>query len=428
LRKPVDVRTFKLKRRPSTRKDVKKPPVRWQARWKFNGQEKAETLETKALAEDFLRRLKVAADDGLPFDPDSGMPKAWATSKETVFSHSQAWLASKRPSWSIRTDRSAVEAMARAVMLTMRPKAPPPPPDAHAQLKKILAGERGSDAVLRWVRRWSLPLDRLTAKRTAQLHDDLGIGLRGGALSPHTANRMRTVVHASITAAVEANILPEDPWPKRRGRTRKTSASITPIDPSLLPSLDDVVRVMAAMPSRNLRDRRAVLATAIGLYAGLRPSEVLVLRPGDITLPDPADPDSWGIIRVTRSEDGAGGVDRTKTGRTRNVPMHPALVSVIREHLPTWKGELRNVGEEPHLAIPGWRYRIHVGCREAEVERFSGYDLRHICATVMLRSGMNQAEAARRLGNSVPVLLAYYSGVMRGDEDAGNALLASAFG
>ena len=45
-----------------------------------------------------------------------------------------------------------------------------------------------------------------------------------------------------------------------------------------------------------------------------------------------------------------------------------------------------------------------------------------------LRSCRGPQRSARRFGNSVLVLLAYYSGVMPGDEDAGNALLASAFG
>jgi integrase len=428
LRRPVDVRVYELKPRPSSRQDLKKPLVRWQVRWKVDRQERAKTLETKALAEDFRRRLKVASDDGLPFDLDTGLPKAWATSKETFFSHSEAWLASKRRSWSIRSDRSAVEAMTRAVMLTLRPKAPPPPPDMHAQLRRILAGERGSDAVLRWIRRWSLPLDRLTVKRAGQLHDDLGIGLRGGSLSPHTANRMRTVVHAAITAAVEANLLAEDPWPKRGRRTRKNSPVLTPVDPTILPSLDDVQQVMDAMPKRNLKDRRAVLATAFGLYAGLRPSEILVLRPSDITLPNPQDTGAWGTIRVTRSEDGAGGADRTKTGRSRTVPMHAKLVAIVREHQPYWKGELRHCGDGPPLTIAGWRYRMHAGCSGADVDRFSAYDLRHVCATLMLQSGMNHALVAKRLGNSVPVLEAYYSGVMRGDEEMSNALMAAAFG
>lgn len=427
MRRPVDVRVYALKPRPSTRQDLKKPLVRWQVRWKVDRQERARTFETKALAADFRRRLKVASDDGLLFDPDTGLPKTWMTSKETFFSHAEAWLAWKRRSWSIRSDRSAVEAMARAVMLTLRPKAPPPPTDAHAQLKKILAGERGSEAVLRWIRRWSLPLDRLNAKRAGQLHDDLGIGLRGGVLSPHTANRMRTIVHASITAAVESRLMPEDPWPKRGRRTRRNAPVLTQIDPSLLPSLDEVLDVIEAMPRGNERDRRAVLATAIGLYAGLRPSEILVLRPSDIALPDPADPSAWGVIRVTRSEDGAGGADRTKTGRSRTVPMEPNLAVIIREHLATWKGELRDCGDGPPLAIPGWRYRMHRGCRAVGVEPFSAYTLRHVCATLMLQSGMSHATAAKRLGNSVPILEAYYYRVMRGDEETANALMSAMY-
>jgi integrase len=71
---------------------------------------------------------------------------------------------------------------------------------------------------------------------------------------------------------------------------------------------------------------------------------------------------------------------------------------------------------------------MHAGCSGADIDRFSAYDLRHVCATLMLQSGMNHALVAKRLGNSVPVLEAYYSGVMRGDEEMGNTLMAAAFG
>lgn len=427
---------YALKARPSTRNDVKKPTVRWQVRWKINGQERAKTLATKALAQSFRRRLQVACDDGEPFNFETGLPKKWDTTTVSFFTHAEHWLSSKRPSWSVRTDRSAVEAMTRAVLLTLRPKAPAPPPNVHAAVRAILSGrapsttaeKSNSNAARQWIARYSLPLHQLTSARAARLHDDLAVGLRGRPLRPHTANRLRTTVHAAIVAAVDAGHLWEDPWPKRGRRTRKNSPQLTPIDPTVLPSLDDVLQVIDHMQVTTLTDRRAVLATAIGLYAGLRPSEVLVLRPRDVTLPDEEDESSWGVIRVTRAEDGAGGVDSTKTGRNRTVPMHPKLVAVVRSHLPTWKSELRHCGSEPTLTIAGWRYRLHKGCRDAKVDAFSLYTLRHVCATLMLKSGMNHGVAAARLGNSVPILEAYYSGVMRGDEEAGNALMAKVFG
>jgi site-specific recombinase XerD len=39
------------------------------------------------------------------------------------------------------------------------------------------------------------------------------------------------------------------------------------------------------------------------------------------------------------------------------------------------------------------------------------YDLRHLAATTMLRAGVPLAEAARRLGHSIDVLLCVYAGV-----------------
>lgn len=428
MRPPVHVHTDKPRPRPSTKAGAK-PKVRWQLNWRVDRVSHSVTLATKAQAEDYSRRLNMAAGDGVPFDVDAGVPVAWLASKETFFDHVRDWVETQRPTWGVRTHRSAVEALSRAVCCTLRAKAPDMPEGLRSQVSALLAGEQAEQSARRWIERWSLPLSQLDARAAARLHDALGRGVRGQELAPHTANRYRTTTHAAIVAAVTGRKLSEDPWPTRqRSRRRKETVGIQPVDVQLLPSAADVLTVLAAMPTQTLKDRRAVLGATIALYAGLRPSEVLVLRPEDIRLPDPADEEAFGLITVARAEDGADGVGPTKTNRVREVPAHPLLVATIRAHLHEWTGELRDTGDGPPLRIPGWRYRLHKGCRAAEVAAFTLYDLRHVCATVMLTAGLPLGEAAARLGHSVPVLNAYYAGVMRGDRERGNDLLANAFG
>jgi integrase len=51
------------------------------------------------------------------------------------------------------------------------------------------------------------------------------------------------------------------------------------------------------------------------------------------------------------------------------------------------------------------------------------YDLRHTAATVMLRAGVPPAEAARRLGHSVDVLMRVYAGVFDNERERSNELI-----
>ena len=51
------------------------------------------------------------------------------------------------------------------------------------------------------------------------------------------------------------------------------------------------------------------------------------------------------------------------------------------------------------------------------------YDLRHSAATTMLAAGVNPAEAARRLGHSVDMLMRVYAGVFNDERDRANLAL-----
>jgi len=254
MRRPVDLRVYELRARKTTVSGSKRK-VHWQVNWRVDGRDHSKTLPSKPEAQDYRSRLIVAGRDGVPFDSDTGEPIAWITSSETIFAHAQAWIADQRSTWSIRTHRSAVEAATRAVMLTLRPKAPAAPENVREQVRRALAGEPVQPEALRWIKRWSLPLGRFDAKRARELYDLLGVGLRGKELAPLTARRFRTTVHAMIVAAVQDKKLAEDPWPGRSRTRRRSSAPLmAPVDEDLLPSREEVLQVIEAMPKRTLKE------------------------------------------------------------------------------------------------------------------------------------------------------------------------------
>jgi integrase len=56
------------------------------------------------------------------------------------------------------------------------------------------------------------------------------------------------------------------------------------------------------------------------------------------------------------------------------------------------------------------------------------YSLRHTAATTWLTRGGNPAEIARRLGNSVDILMKTYVNFIQGDDDRLNAIISAAIG
>jgi integrase len=72
-----------------------------------------------------------------------------------------------------------------------------------------------------------------------------------------------------------------DPWPPSpKGRNRrKARRKRTAVDVRVLPSPETMVAVIDAIRSHQPGSRMYQVMTAIAYYAGLRPSEVVMLRP-----------------------------------------------------------------------------------------------------------------------------------------------------
>jgi integrase len=162
--------------------------------------------------------------------------------------------------------------------------------------------------------------------------------------------------------------------------------------------------------------------TAVVNYAGLRPSEVVVLRPRAFHLP----PAGWGTIAVTEADIDWDEPGDPKTGN-RTTPIPPRLVDMLR----TWIQE-RGLGPDDLLfrtrrgnrpSQSNWSQALKRACENAGHPRIRVYDFRHANATMMIKARVPLAEAARRLGHSVETLVSTYIGAMEGDDTEANALV-----
>lgn len=185
--------------------------------------------------------------------------------------------------------------------------------------------------------------------------------------------------------------------------------------------------------------------TAVVYYGGLRPSEVAMLRPRALVLPDePADDepgpepaesgrpegdqeyDGWGYIDVTEADDGWDEPVEPKTG-DRRVPIPPRLVNLlhdwVREHDLGPDGLLfrTRCGNRPSES--NWARAMKRACELAKHRRIRVYDARHTAATTWLKAGLPLGDTARRLVHSVETLVSHYIGALDGDETSGNKLI-----
>jgi len=181
-----------------------------------------------------------------------------------------------------------------------------------------------------------------------------------------------------------------------------------------------MAKAIEAIGSSNPGSRTYQVMTATAYYAGLRPSEVIMLRSQSLTLPAAG----WGRLDVREADIDWDEPGDPKTG-PRSVPIPPVLVRTLREWISD-KGlsdpkELlfrTRTGARPSEST--WRRAWHRGLEAVGQPALRVYDCRHAAATTWLRAGVPLGEVARRLGHNVQTLVSTYVGALDGDEALGN--------
>jgi len=147
-------------------------------------------------------------------------------------------------------------------------------------------------------------LGELNREVLADVERRLSLGDKGQPLVVSTAGRYRKVAHSCIRRAVELDRLKADPWPPApKGRSRrKARRKRSAVDVRVLPSPETMVAIMDAIPSHQPGSRMYQAMTAAACYAGLRPSEVVMLRPRALQL----SATGWGSVEVGRGRSSPG--------------------------------------------------------------------------------------------------------------------------
>jgi integrase len=422
----VDVFTVQDRRR-----DGKARP--WVVRWRVDGRQRTRSFRTRVEADRHRSLLTHAVTMGDRFDPATGEPVAWSQPAADLPVHrwAQAWVAEQWPEWQPRTRRSALEALTRFLPLVVREGASKPPATLRTFLPALLDPEQSvdeSDEAARWLDRHALLLVELTKPLLAEVELRLGVGYDGTPLAASTAGRRRKIAKACVRRAVQLDLLAADPWPPApSGRSlRKVNRKRQRVDGNELPDPATMVRILDAMATHQPGSRTFQQMTAIVYYAGLRPSEVLMLRRRSLTLPKGG---SWGRIDVTEADIDFDTPGEPKTG-PRSVPIPPVLVAQLK----TWLAAhdfapddlLFRTRSGTRPTTSNWGRAWHRALDEVGAPSWRIYDCRHAAATTWLAAGAPLGEVARRLGHTVDTLVSTYVGALTGDQEITNTRIQDA--
>ena len=405
----------------------------WIVRWSLGGRQRSRAFRTKAEAERYRSGLLVAQQAGERFDDETGEPVSWQPLPDQMQAHDWArrWLAEQWNEWAPRTRASAVEALTRLVPLLVSPTAPPPPAGLRAHLRVWLPPEGLDidDRAVAWLGQWSLQLGQLSRSTLGNVDQALGVADDGTPLGPATAGRFRKVSRACIRRAVDLGVLDADPWPPPpRGRSqRKAGRARGAVSIRALPDPETMRQAIEAIPNHQPASRTYQVMTAVAYYAGLRPSEVVMLRAKTLHLPS----SGWGRIDVVEADVSFDEPGEPKTG-PRVVPIPQPLVEMLR----SWIAD-RNLSGDDLLfrtraggrpTSSNWSRSLRRALEKIDHAPIRIYDCRHAAATTWLAAGVPLGEVARRMGHSVETLVSTYVGALDGDETMANERIDAVLG
>ncbi len=231
--------------------------------------------------------------DGSRFDESTNEPESWQTplADTRVHEWSRRWLS-----------EPATEALARFISITVDAGAKPPA-GLRVYLHTALApGTDSGHNVLhkRWMDKHCVTLGELDRERVADIDRKLGLKLDGSQLAANTTSRIRIGAPASVQSAIDAGAVATDAWPQRsktRAR-RKVARTKRSVDVRSFPSPGVMAEAIDAIVTQQPASRTYRVMTAVACYAGLRPSEVVMLRARSAELPT----QGWGRLDVTEAD------------------------------------------------------------------------------------------------------------------------------
>ncbi|MFF7192596.1 site-specific integrase [Streptomyces sp. NPDC008079] len=457
------------------RKNRRKP---FELRWRVGDRPHSQSFRLKTQAEGRQSQLLEALRRRKQFDIDTGLPTSelHELKSPTWYEHACTYALMKWPTAAAKHRASIAEALATVTpVLVDEEKSKRPETAVLRRALQSYAFQAGKGAtgkavrdddgrpvarkdtdqlppdiadVLTWVAKHSMKVadlknsDALRAALFALSHR-----LDGATAAENTTRRKYTVFNNALRYAVERDVLDVNPLTRVDWSPPQTDDEI---DFRYVPDPRLSAALIGGVAAQGPRGEHLEAFFGCMYYAYTRPSEAAALAEDAIVLPEEDEPDAWGalLLSESRPEVGAGwtndglsyekrGLKRRARKTTRSVPIPPVFVRMLRAHL-------KQYGTAPDgrlfRAVNGGRVRSTEYAELWQAARVTvlspeevetplaevPYSLRQAGLSLVIRSGVDPVEAARRAGHSVAVLFRFYAKVIKNRQDENNALIASA--
>jgi integrase len=293
---------------------------------------------------------------------------------------------------------------------------------------------------VKWLETGTVPLGELTQPGTGPARvravlDRISRKQDGKPAAANTVMRKRIVLNNAMEYACEIGALPANPLKSVQWTRPRT---LTSVDPRVVINPAQARRFFAAVEAHGKRGQRMKAFFGCMYYAALRPEEASDLRRENLaSLPERG----WGEMILTHSVPRAGshwtdnGKPRQRRalkhradGDTRPVPIHPELVTMLREHLEDFgTGPRGRLFIGPRGGIITDRAYLKV-FHEARAKALTAqeassplldvpYALRHAAVSTWLKAGVAPPQVAEWAGHSVAILLRIYAKCISGQQD-----------
>jgi integrase len=443
-----DVQFWALRTHPGRRRP-------YEVRWVVAGRQRSKSYATRALADSYRSELMTAGRRGETFNEATGLPESVQRKQPQItwIEHATAYAAMKWPRMAATSRRSIAESLTTVSIVLLRAGTPEPEPEAVRRALYLGAFNPSSPSsaapadvqdALRWAQGASLPLSDLTDARVVRRAlDACALTIKGQASAATVTRRRRAVLYNCLRYAVELGLLPANPIDTVQWTAPAVARSI---DRRVVANAEQARALLEAVGSQPGSGPHLVAFFGCLYYAAMRPSEVIMLREGDCTLPA----EGWGQLDLHAAAPHAGsawtgdgqtrdvrGLKRRAASAMRVVPIPPALVQLLRGHLQKFgtadDGRLFRSQQDGLVqgALYGrvWRSARKATLTTAQLDsRLAArpYDLRHAGVSLWLNAGVPATEVADRAGHSVDVLLRVYASCLDGQAVRANAQIDEA--
>jgi len=405
----------------NVKKKVRGETVRYHVRSRIHGRDFTRSFKLKSEANRYYEDMITAKVAGKEFDRHTGMIVGNSAEDVSFAQFASQFFNLKRLSLQPSSLESLQKALIPSIIFLLGKSLP-----AHlksygneAVRNHILVANPGAaigelEEARSWIMKHGLHLSEIDATTATQLLGRLNLKEDGKTnVSPKVFRRRRQAVFAVLGHAVSLEIIQKNPITNALFTIPKSESTI---DVDSLPTLQEIRTISDRLDDGKYSGKMAFVFVSILWLAGLRPGECLGLRVRnfrknragqyELTLTD-------NTVQVSRAFTKTGVAQTTNQlkarahGHIRHVPIPDELVEILSAYVEGKDADELLFPSPRHggaLALSSFEDRWHRACGG----RWRLYDLRHLNASILIYSGLNIIEVAKRLGHSVQVCSTVY--------------------